>query len=103
MKRTRFMTIHIEKTGDPKEPFDPTEDINSVLKRGPYAAGVMLLTDKKVHTTVSFSASWFEVRYRETLFRYLRHVLWIFARACRQIIWNLYWKVATSGIDRQNK
>jgi len=105
MKRTRFYNILIEKPGNPKEAFDPSEYLQEMVKRPKNCTGFAILKEgvSSPSTAIWVSASWNEVRYSETLFRYLRHVLWIFARACRQIIDDLYWKVATSGTGRRNK
>jgi hypothetical protein len=103
------MTIHIEKTGDPNEPFDPAEYIKELLEGHPTRLGIAFFTQdaskeeiKIPHTTISVSASWNEAPYGEVFLRYCRHVLWIFARACRQAIQNLYSKVVFSGIGRRS-
>ena len=107
MKRKRFMTIHIEKDGDPTTPFDPSKYIEKLMKGHPSCLGIAFFTEgaskdrvKIPHTAISVRASWNEAPYGEIFLRYCRHVLWIFVRACRSSIERLYSRIVFSKIGR---
>jgi len=103
MKRQRFYSIHILKPGDPEESFDPSEYLKELMQKPESCTGFAFIKGKHEGTSIWVNASWNEVRYSETLLHYLRNVLWIFARACRKIIDDLYSNIVFSKTDQGQK
>lgn len=107
MKRKRFMTIDIVKQGNPQESFDPSEYLKALTERPKTCCGIAFFTEgslkeetKIPYATISVTTSWNEAPYHGILLRYCRHVLWIFAIACRQAIDDLYSRIVFSKIGR---
>ena|SRR3990172_11576111 len=100
MKKERFMTIHILKPGNYKEPFDPSEYLKTIIEGKPSSSGFICYEGNEHIVSVFISSSWYEARYSEILLHYLRGVLWIFGRACLNLISRLYQSIVFSKIGR---